>query len=131
MCRILFRPTLACCLLLCSCVSAGVPRRVSTRELISADEVLRDKSANTAYDLVAHLRPTFVQSRGPTSLLLATPTLPDVSIDGGRVEPIDVMNSISARDVLDIRLLDRSKAEQLLGGSHGAGTILVRLRRSK
>jgi hypothetical protein len=40
------------------------------------------------------------------------------------------MKSISARDVLDIRLLDRSKAEQLLGGAHGAGTILVRLRRS-
>jgi hypothetical protein len=30
-----------------------------------------------------------------------------------------------------MRLLDRSKAEQMLGGTHGAGTILVRLRRSR
>jgi hypothetical protein len=112
-------------------VSAGVPRRVSTRELISAEDVVRAKSATTAYDLVAQLRPAFLQSRGPTSLLLATPTLPDVSIDGGRAEQIDVMRSINARDVVDIQLLDRWKAEQLLGGAHGAGTILVRLRRSR
>jgi len=32
--------------------------------------------------------------------------------------------------VVDIRLLDRWKAERLLGGKHQAGTILVRLRRS-
>jgi hypothetical protein len=64
-------------------------------------------------------------------LLIATPTLPDVSIDGGLGEQLDVMKRISARDVLDIRLLDRWQAEQMLGGAHGAGTILVRLRRSR
>src|SRR6476620_9869849 len=123
---ILIRPTLANCLLLCSCASAGVAHRVPAGELISADEVLGAKTANSAYDLVAHLRPQFLQSRGPTSLLIATPTLPDISIDGGLVEQVDIMKTISARDVVDIRLLDRWKAEQMLGGTHGAGTILVR-----
>jgi hypothetical protein len=128
---IISHPTLACCLLLCSCASASGPRRVSPQDLISPDEVLGARSANTAYDLVAHLRPSFLQSRGPTSLLLTTPTLPDLSIDGGQVEQIDVLRSISARDVVDMRLLGRSKAEQMLGGTHEAGTILVRLRRSR
>ena len=129
--RIFFRSTWACCLLLCSCASAAVSRPVSTGELISADEVYRAKTANTAYDLVTHLRPGLVQSRGPTSLLTETRALPDVSIDGGVVEPIEVMRNISARDVVDIQLLDRWKAEQMLGGTHGAGTIVVRLRRSR
>jgi hypothetical protein len=127
--RILIRPTLASCLLLCSCASAGGAHPIPPGELISADEVLSATAANTAYDLVTHLRPQFLQSRGPTSLLIATPRLPDVSIDGGLVEQVDVMKNISAQDVVDIRLLDRWKAEQMLGGPHGAGTILVRLRR--
>ena len=64
-------------------------------------------------------------------MLLERPALPDVSIDGGPVEPIDVLKTISAGDVADMRFLDRWKAEQLLPGPHGAGTILVRLRRSR
>ena len=126
----LIRSKLACCLFLCACASSA-PGHSSTGELISAGEVLGARNANSAYDLVAHLRPSFLQSRGPTSLLLETPALPDVSVDGGLVEPIDVLKTISARDVVDMRCLDRWKAEQVLGGSHGAGTILVRLRRSK
>jgi len=115
-------------LFLCGCASAA-PGHIPTGELISVNDVLG--GANSAYDLVVHLRPSFLHSRGPTSLLLERPALPDVSIDGGPVEPIDVLKTISAGDVVDMRFLDRWKAEQLLPGPHGAGTILVRLRRSR
>ena len=125
--RTLIRSRLAWCLFLCACAPAGRDH-MSTGELISANQLLG--GANSAYDLVAHLRPSFLHSRGPTSLLLETPALPDVSIDGGLAEPIDVLKTISARDVVDMRFLDRWKAEQLLPGAHGAGTIVVRLRRS-
>jgi len=127
---LLIRPALASCLVLWACASAGGAHRAPAGELISADEVVAAKTANSAYDLVAHLRPNFLQGRGPTSVLVPTPSLPDVSINGGLVEPIDVMKNVGARDVVDIRLLDRWKAERLLGGKHEAGTILVRLRGS-
>ncbi len=127
---LLIRPTLASCLVLWACASAGGAHRAPAGELISADEVVAAKTANSAYDLVAHLRPNFLQGRQPTSVLVPTPSLPDVSINGGLVEPIDVMKNVGARDVVEIRLLDRWKAERLLGGKHEAGTILVRLRGS-
>jgi hypothetical protein len=128
--RTLIRSKLTCCLFLGACASAA-QGHVSTGELISADEVRGTRNTNSAYDLVTHLRPGFLQSRGPNSLLLQTPALPDVSIDGGAVESIDVLKNTSARDVVDMRFLDRWKAEQLLPGTHAAGTILVRLRRSR
>ena len=126
--RTLVRSKLACCLFLYGCASAS-PGHISTGELINGPEVLA--GANSAYELVAHLRPRFLHSRGPTSLLLETPALPDVSIDGGAVESIDILKTINAGDVVSMRFLDRWKAEELLPGTHGAGTILVRLRRSR
>jgi hypothetical protein len=126
----LIRSKLACCLFLCACASAA-HAHVSTGELISADEVLGARNANSAYDLVIHLRPSSSSRVGQprcSSRRRLCLTCPSIR---GLAEPIDVLKTIGARDVVDMRFLDRWNAQQMLGGSHEAGTILVRLRRSR
>jgi hypothetical protein len=118
---------LACCVVLGACHRPIVLRDRPSQAVISADEI-RSARWTTAYEIVEHLRPRFLQSRGPVSLE-PTAQVPDVSIDLAPAQTADALRDIQAASVFDIRLLDRWEAQRLLGGTHPAGTILVRIRR--
>ena len=81
-------------------------------------------NAETAHDIVEHLRPQFFAStRGTSSAELL------VYINGVRAGRTEVLRGISARRVEEIRLLSPAEATLLLGGGHSAGALMVKLRR--
>ena len=96
----------------------------SDRSVITQDEAAY-AGAETAHDIVEHLRPEFLVSL--TGRSLAAERL--VYINGVRVGGLEVLHGIPADRVQEIRLLTARDAERLLGGEHSAGALVIKLRR--
>jgi len=82
----------------------------------------------TAYDLVAHLRPEFLRSRGTTSFRDTTPLTAIVYIDGLKYGSLEQMKNLSAERVFQVRYLSAADATTRFGMDHGGGAILITTR---
>jgi hypothetical protein len=83
----------------------------------------------TAYDVVERYRPEFLQRRLPASAGSPTGGFAVVYIDGNRQGGTDVLRTIPATAVEEIRYLSPAAAGIEFGWANPGGIILVRFRR--
>ena len=102
--------------------SSGSP--ASSRNSIQAPEILETEATN-AYEAIAILRPTWLRSRGPTSVDDPTPRYPHVFVDGTFIGELDFLRRYLVRDVAEIRYLDPGRAASRYGMGHPRGIIEI------
>ena len=125
---------LCACALSAACAGSAVqhparigPPNYDRRHLVVADEAIRG-DAGSAYDLIRRLRPEYLASRGPVSILMNVSETPDVYVDGVRRGGIDELRYIPASEILDVRFYPMSAVPVNVSGNHAAGVIAVRTR---
>ena len=112
-----------------ACGSAPTPVVVGApghRDMLFAAEIESSKTPGmSVYDLVSHLRPEYLRSRGANSLRNMTPPTAVVYLDGVKYGSLDAMRSISADVVSQIQYLTASDATTRFVTDHTAGAILI------
>lgn len=110
----------------------GDPGATSTAtrrtDIITADE-LADPSVSTgdALEAVRRLRPSFLVSRGASSMKNTTAGSVHVSIDGAPLLTVDNLSRLRPAQIAEIRYLNATDAAQRYGtGAGSGGVILVR-----
>ena len=97
--------------------------------VIRIDEA-QSVEASSAYELVRKLRPSFLASRGPTTILGASSAYPTVFVDGMRYGTIGSLSVIPASWISEVRLY-RTAAPPQFGSDNMSGVLAIttRLRR--
>ena len=112
------------------CASArsgeAVGGRVSRSDVIDRSEISKS-SAQNAYDAVRALRPAFLVSRGPTSLLRSrdSGTSPVIYLDNTRFGDLSTLRNIPILGIFEIRYFSATQAQLRWGMDHPSGAILV------
>jgi hypothetical protein len=75
------------------------------------------------YQAVKLLRPQFLQNRGATSIVLDSPTQPEVAIDGVMYGRVESLAQLPVSEVATITLLNVGDAVIKYGPGHPAGVI--------
>jgi hypothetical protein len=96
-------------------------------KVITAQEIATVDVAS-AYDLIERLRPSFLRSRGQTSLGSAGPDYPNVYINGQRYGEINSLRTIVASQVLEVRYYNAADGATKFGLSNTGGVIELKLR---
>ncbi len=110
------------------CASGAYGTRLSTsgaQPYLSGSEI-REGQYNTAYDAVRHLRPLFLNSRGPTSIREAPAHDILVIINDQAFGGVDELRAVPADEILWLRRLTASEVYYKLGRSAPSGGIEVR-----
>jgi hypothetical protein len=103
------------------------------RDVITEQELKPSgDKAQDLYQAIRALRPHFLQPpRGNRSMgsYAREPTV--VYVDGLRTGDPETLKMLSSRDVIEVRYLEPSKAQEEFGMSHSAGAILVKTIKSR
>lgn len=110
----------------CASASGGGSSGVVTSNpnVLSAAEISSSSSSQaTVYEAIQRLRPAFLQTRGHTG----TPNAGEVltSVDGGPLSTVDVLRSVNASQVREIRFLSASDAAQRFGVRANSGPVIL------
>ena len=99
-------------------------------DFITAEELADPSIAvGNALEAVRRLRPSFLMSRGASSLQNTTAGSVHVSIDGAPLLTVDNLARLRPAQIAEIRYLNGTDAAQRYGSSAGSGgVILVRSR---
>jgi hypothetical protein len=101
-----------------------MPKRKDPNVITEAE--LASRSALSARQVIEQLRPQFLRIRGTTTLGNAqTGDVIWVYFDGTRMGTLEVLNSIGAHEIREIRYLNPSEATNRYGTGHVQGAILV------
>lgn len=118
----------ACLLLSTACAGSGAMQRTGgqylgtgSREEIHMVEYPEMLDLD-AYQVVRRIRPFFLQSRGPTSLLLPTNQV-TVFIDDMPIGGVSELATIRVRDIRSIRFMSASEAVIRYGRRFAGGII--------
>lgn len=108
--------------------SSGAP---ANAKIITQSEIVAGGVGETAYDLIARLRPNFLASRGPTSVNNAQPTspYPHVYVDGAAYGDITTLRNINSAQIGEIRFYQGWEAQTKFGMGNQAGVIAITTRR--
>ncbi|MEP6508197.1 MAG: hypothetical protein ABJC63_08220 [Gemmatimonadales bacterium] len=119
-------------LLMFGCGSAPMPVVVAApghRDTLFEAEIISSSAPGmTAYDLVAHLRPEYLRSRGVNSLHDLTPPTAIVYVDNVKFGSLETMRSMSAESIAQIHYMSAGDATTRFGLDHSAGAILITTR---
>jgi hypothetical protein len=137
----LSKRSVAASLVLAASVACGPPPAASgtgAGELQTSSRVNRDRSlitreeladpsvrAQSVLDVVKSLRPHFLTTRGKNSHSDDEAGKVHVSVDGGRIIPLEELGNMHVNSVLDIRFLDPSQAMQKFGGAAREGPVIL------
>jgi len=102
--------------------SSGQNRNVITVADIEAINV------SNAMDVIQRLHPEFLRGRGRNSIASGDAQFPVVYVDGVRAGELEVLRSIPAHDVREIRFVSAADATTRYGTGHTGGVIEVRIR---
>lgn len=94
--------------------------------VISLDEA-ESVQATSAYDLVKKVRPAFLVSRGPTTLLGTSSAFPTVYVDGMKYGTIATLAQIPASWIAEVRLY-RTVAPAQFGSDNMSGVLAIKTR---
>jgi len=108
------------------CASSSTASNGS-RYVVTADELV-NVGDRSAYEALQQLRPTFLRSRDPQTPSHQNPTPVAVFVDGGRTEGIEVLRSIRASTVREMRFYEPAEANTKFGTGHNGGVIAVSLK---
>ena len=100
--------------------------RVQRSDVIDRSQLAKS-SAQNAYDAVRTLRPVFLASRGPTSLLRSrdSGTSPVIYLDNARFGDLSTLRNIPVDGIFEIRYFSATQAQLRFGMDHPSGAILV------
>jgi hypothetical protein len=105
--------------------SAGTPRgspdRITRQQLETLEVV-------SAYDAIQRLRPTWLQTRGPTSITGGV-AIPRVHINDSRTAALEDLRSLPTTAVESMQFYSAADATTLFGTNYPGGLIEVRTRR--
>jgi hypothetical protein len=107
-------------------VEASVRRNSAFLAPLTRDEIRRSPFEN-AYDAVRHLRPMFLASRGPTSILNAPQDDIVVIINDQVQGGVEDLRSVPAVGVVWVRRLSAAEVYGRLGRSAPSGGIELRV----
>ncbi|MEO5903375.1 MAG: hypothetical protein ABIQ55_05120 [Gemmatimonadaceae bacterium] len=114
------------------CGSAPMPVVVGApghRDMLFEAEIQTNRVPGmTVYDLVSHLRPEYLRSRGANSLRDLTPPTAIVYVDNSKYGSLDTLRSMSADNVLQIQYFTANDAATRFGMDHAGGAILITTR---
>ena len=111
----------------CAPPSASTPLlNVEQSTLLTAEEIRSAQFAN-AIDVLRHLRPGFLVSRGPTSILAAPRDDLLVIVNGQVMGGVDELGVVPATGILWVRRLSAADVHSRFGRSAPSGGIEVRL----
>jgi hypothetical protein len=97
------------------------------RDILTGAEI-RSAGAITARDAVTWLRPQFLTRRGAVTIQDSYGGLPAVCVDGMCLGGPEVLSTIPAATIVEIRYLTAVTADQWLGRYHPGGVIAIRTR---
>jgi len=98
--------------------SPASPQRIVPSELL-------DVVAGNAYDVVRQLRPQWLRSRGPTSVMEPRGELPSVYVDNMMHRDLEVLRDIPLSEILEMRFVNGPDATNRWGTGFVAGVIEV------
>ena len=86
---------------------------------------LENSNASSLYDAISKLRPSWLASRGPSSVTNSTPTAVDVYMDGNFLGQADYLRDVRIADATAVRYWDAGQASSRFGMGHPRGVIEV------
>ena len=96
------------------------------RDVISREELSEPAlRAQSVLAVVRSLRPHFLSERGKNSHSDEEAGKVHVSVNGGRILPLDELNNMSTNEVLEIRYLNPALAMQKFGGAAREGPVIL------
>jgi hypothetical protein len=93
-------------------------------EPLRAEEIRRT-GASDLYSAIRMARPTFLQTRGRTSILRSEEAEPAVYLDDRPLGGLSMLRDIQANTVIEVRYFGAAQAQMRWGAGHSAGAILV------
>lgn len=93
-------------------------------DVITIDEMRQSQSQN-AYDAVRRLRPSFLVSRGPTTLVNRDERAPVVYLDNRRYGDVESLRNLTVDGIFEVRFLSPNQAQIKFGMNHAGGVIHV------
>ena len=106
------------------CARAATTSVAGDRNLITSPEILQADVAS-AHDVIAKLRPQYLRSRGPNSLLLKQQVYATVFLDDTDFGALSTLRTIPASTISAIRFLEGSEATTKFGSQYVAGIIQI------
>jgi hypothetical protein len=89
------------------------------------DEIVRS-GATDAYQAIRMLRPTFLATRGRTSILRRENAEPAVYVDDRLFGGVASLRDIPANQVVEVRYYGAAQAQMKWGAGHSQGAISVK-----
>lgn len=86
-------------------------------------EQLSRTNADNLYDAINRLRPSWLASRGPTSVTNSTPTSVDVFMGNNYLGKADYLQQVRPGDVTEVKYWDSGSAAARFGMGHPRGVI--------
>lgn len=103
--------------------SAVVPAGSSRYVVTEAD--LAGVGDRSVYDALLQLKPAFLRSRDTQTTSHQDITPVHVFVDGGRTEGLEVLRTIPANTVREVRFYEPQQANTRFGTGHNGGVIEV------
>ncbi len=107
----------------CGMNTAGATPRGSM-STITHDQMV-DVGASSVYDAVQKLQPSWLTSRGPTSMTDSSPSVASVFMNGNQVGDIEYLRGVRLDDVEAVRYYEPGEAGARFGMGHQRGVIEV------
>jgi len=123
-----FLAVLACLVAACTARAPGelTPGASHPDHNLLTEQQLREHHFVTAYEAVAALRSSWLETRGPDSFTAPSQVL--VYLDESRLGGVETLRTLPMTNVLSIRYIDGIAASARWGLDHGQGVILVSTR---
>jgi hypothetical protein len=114
--------------LFAGCASSNIASSNSASRYVVTEAELVNVREESAYDALQQLRPTFLRSRDPQTPTHQNPTPIAVFVNGGRTEGVQVLRTIRANTVKEMRFYEPAEANTRFGTGHNGGVIEVKLK---
>jgi hypothetical protein len=116
--------------ILLGCSSNPAPgTRVDTR-VLTRDEIAKSGLVGSAFDIISRLRPSYLVSRGQSSIKGESSTLwPNVYLDGIAYGDIQSLRTIDSFQIAEVRLYQAWEAQTKFGMGNPNGVIDITTRR--
>lgn len=109
------------------CASANTQGRTSqgaSSNTLTFDQLTRT-NMEYVYDAVLKLRPSWLTTRGPTSLTDATPTTVNIFVNGSLLGKVEALKEVRVVDVSEVKYWDAASASARFGMGNPRGVIEI------
>jgi hypothetical protein len=121
--RLLHLVTLVACL---GCATAGTvpdPHRGGDARVITAEEIASVPASNL-YELIQKLGPSFLQSRGQTSINLSGGEYPSVYLDGRPYGDMGTLRTLIPNQIRLVRYYSAAEGAARFGMTNSSGGVI-------